>query len=55
MSEMAGFCWPLSAAPGGAIDFYSTTTAPTYERSYVRFANRPGVTDDVIARGEEII
>jgi len=52
-----GYCWPLSAAPGESIQFFTSTSAPTYVVTYVRFVNNdPAAVDDAaIAAGGEII
>jgi hypothetical protein len=47
MEEMQGYCWPLSVAPGGEIDFRASTSAEKYSVTYVRFKN--GDLDQVTA------
>jgi len=57
MSDMQGFCWPLSAAPGETIEFRTATTASTYSVTYLRLRNRNSdeVSADVIHQSQELV
>jgi hypothetical protein len=37
---LQGFCWPESASPGEAIDFFTSTGAGAYSAAYVRLLNQ---------------
>ena len=55
MSDMQGFCWPLSVAPGEIFEFRTATTAPSYSVTYVRLRNAEDVTAEMVHGSQELI